>query len=416
MTQEQLAFACHFHSASWRDFSALPSGVTKTLPAFFSERIDAAQPLHICFVAPHFWPVFSGDPDIPVAGGAEVQQSRLARLLARNGYQVSVVCQDYGQPPLVVQDGIRIIHSFAERDGIPVVRFVHPRLTSIWRALHKVDADIYYQRSAGMSLAVVTAFCRRNGKKSIFAGASDADFVPGGQLIHYRRDRWLFERGLAQADAIVVQNKKQKHLCAEHYGRDSTLIPSIYELPVATEPGRGDTVLWVGAMRRPKRPELFLDMAKQLPQRRFVMIGGPAGDTTADHHYFSELQQSAEQLPNVEFAGFMPLAKVEPYFDHARVLINTSTVEGMPNTFLQAWARGVPTVAFSDIGSRLHGIPVTPVVADAAEGAATIERMFADQTYHARASGRCLEYFKNTHGSDTVLEKYRDLLHNLADS
>ena len=44
---------------------------------------------HICFVALRAWSVLAGDASIEIAGGAEVQQCILARLLARAGYRVS---------------------------------------------------------------------------------------------------------------------------------------------------------------------------------------------------------------------------------------------------------------------------------------------------------------------------------------
>jgi glycosyltransferase involved in cell wall biosynthesis len=161
-----------------------------------------------------------------------------------------------------------------------------------------------------------------------------------------------------------------------------------------------------------KRPELFLELARRLPQRRFVMIGGADG-ASRRNTYFERIREAATSIPNVEFTGFLPLARVEPYFDRARVLVNTSIHEGMPNTFLQAWARGVPTVAFVDTGARLRGEPLYRVVERVEEAAAEIEQLFADDGYWKRASARCREYFDGTHSIPKVLARYEELLHGL---
>ena len=119
-----------------------------TLPGAAQERLP-----HACFVAPYAWPVLAGDSGIKVVGGAEVQQTILARLFRRAGYRVSMICLDFGQPDGAEVDGIVVRKTFGQDEGIPVLRFFHPRLTAMWRVMSEVDADIYYQRSAARGVA-----------------------------------------------------------------------------------------------------------------------------------------------------------------------------------------------------------------------------------------------------------------------
>lgn len=375
-------------------------------------HLDTAKLPHLCFVAPTAWPVVSGDRNIELVGGAEVQQSILARLFARAGYRVSMICLDYGQAPRTVINGITVYKTHPPDSGLPMLRFIHPRLSSTWRVMGDIDADIYYQRAAGMLTAVVAAFCRYRGKKSIYAGASDHDFIPGRQDIRYRRDRWLFEQGLKMVDRRVVQNEIQQRYCLDYYGLPATIIPSCYELPPRRSIGIASDVLWVGTLRRNKRPELFLELAGRLPQYRFVMVGGPDGGP-GDADYFAAIRRRAQALPNVEFTGFLPLDRVETHFERAAIFVNTSTHEGMPNTFLQAWARGIPTIALIDTGARLDDSPLYLVAKDVEAVAGEVERLFSDDIYRRRSAERCLRYFSNTHGPDGVLARYSQLFDEL---
>jgi glycosyltransferase involved in cell wall biosynthesis len=383
--------------------------VARKLPSFAVAAPQAtvkAKP-HVCFVAPHAWPVVSGDPELPVVGGAEVQQAVLARLFAAHGYRVSMITLDFGQPPRVEIDGVSLVRAFRMQDGIPVLRFLHPRLTTMWRRLLEVDADIYYYRSAAMWVGVLAAFCRRHGKRLVYAGASDKDFVPGeGGQIRYARDRWLYRRGVAAADAIVAQNERQRADCALHYERDAVVIPSCYELPASRVAAGRDCVLWVGTLHPGKRPELLLELAARLSGRRFVMIGGASN---GDPALFERVRAQAAALPNVEFKGFLPLAQVEPWFERARVVVNTSTYEGMPNTFLQAWARGVPTAATVDVGAACHRVAARPE-----ELAGEVESLLASSSRWETASRECRAYFERTHSSAAALERYARLFGELA--
>jgi len=372
-------------------------------------REPASRP-HICFVAPYAWPVLSRDPGIQVVGGAEVQQCVIARLLAANGYRVSMISFDYGQPSPATVDGVTVYKSFRPDAGVPVLRFLHPRLSTMWRVLREVDADIYYQRSATMWTGVVAGFCRRHGKRSIYAGASDRDFEVGKEQIAHARDRWIFRRGLAQVDRIVAQNPFQIESCRRNHGREAVLIPSCYQLPADRKAERGDGVLWVGTIHRYKRPHWLLDMAERLPHRRFVLVGGPSVDAEKCWPgYFDEMRRRAASLPNVEFTGFLPLAAVEKQFDRARVLVLTSEYEGMPNVFLQAWARGVPIVATVDVG-----VPINRVFGEVDEAVQQIEALFQDQSLWSDASAKALAYFGATHSPERVVRQYRELIGRIA--
>jgi glycosyltransferase involved in cell wall biosynthesis len=111
----------------------------------------------------------------------------------------------------------------------------------------------------------------------------------------------------------------------------------------------------------------------------------------------------------MEFTGFLPLAAVEPWFDRARLVVNTSVYEGMPNVFLQAWARGVPTVATVDVGA-----PVNTVFSGAAQGAAKVEALLTNNALWSQASADSLAYFERNHSASEVLARYARVLGELA--
>jgi glycosyltransferase involved in cell wall biosynthesis len=377
-------------------FSRLPS----------RENSGTVPKPHICFVAPTTWPLFSGDRDIPVVGGAEVQQSFIAPALAARGYRVSMIALDYGQPDRSVVKGVTVHRIYRPDEGLPVVRFVYPRLTTLWRVLGEVDADVYYQRTAAALTGFVAAFCRRHGKGSIYSGASDVDFLPGRQDITYARDRWLFQYGVRNVDRVFAQNATQQERVREHFGRESIVVPNCYAAPRGAGADRAGYVLWVATVRAQKRPEMFLEMARRLPGQRFVLVGGSDSDR-AGLEYARAISEAAAALPNVEYRGFMPFGEADRVFDGARLVVNTSTYEGFPNTFLQAWARGIPTVAFVDTRSRAaDGLPAYDIVDDMPAAIARVGSLMRDDAAWERASSRVSRHFREHHSLDAVVGLY----------
>src|SRR5262247_1540540 len=114
----------------------------------------------ICFVGLDNYPVLNPRFGHEYFGGESVQQTLLAKAFAALGYRVSMVVKDHEQPEGEEIDGITVHKTFAESAGVPILRFVHPRMTSILRALARSDADVFYQSCAGMLTGLVGWHCR----------------------------------------------------------------------------------------------------------------------------------------------------------------------------------------------------------------------------------------------------------------
>jgi glycosyltransferase involved in cell wall biosynthesis len=359
------------------------------------------QKPHICFVAPAIFPVFSGDRSIELVGGAEVQQSVLARTFARAGYRVSIVTRDFGQPDGIEIDGVRIYRAHSEKGGIPGLRFFYPRATRLWKAMQRADADIYYQSCSGMLTGLVGQFCRSNRRHFVFVAASDADFYRDLPLVRYRRDQWLYRRGIRMADILILQNEAQMKDCQALFARSGTIVPSCHEcLPGSRRDPKG-YVLWVANMRRLKRPELFIEIARRLPYLKFRMVGGPS-----DRELYQEMAKLAATLPNIEFCGYVPFSEMHEQFNGARVLVNTSEFEGFPVTFMQAWACGIPVVSFFDTGDRFDAHPVLQIASDIESMTEQVAALMCDEVLWRWCGDRSRACYRARYTPEAALLAY----------
>lgn len=325
--------------------------------------------MKVCFFSPTAYSYFNPD-NHTWAGGAETQQVLIARHMVQRGIDVSFIVGDYGQADVELIDGITLIKSFQPFTGNRKLRFI-PDMRAIWRAMRIADADVYNQRSTSFYTGQLAYFTRRLGKRFTFSIGIDYNCYPDCDkrlpfpLTH------LYRYGLRGADAIIAQTERQRRLIRQHFKLDPVLIRNGIVIPrteegIGTEqtpasgppdgpdgagttpdtgpvtPDEGPTreFLWVGSFRRRKRPHLYLELARRIPEVRFTMIGG-AGD---DPHYFEEIARGAEALPNIHYIGFVPPGEIDSYYRRAYAFVNTSDLEGFPNTYLHSWIWGSPTL------------------------------------------------------------------------
>jgi glycosyltransferase involved in cell wall biosynthesis len=311
----------------------------------------------ICFISLPIYHLLADPASTSFCGGAELQQLLIGRGLADRGYSVSFITLDHGQGPEIRIGPFRVLGAYRPGTGLPVLRFYHPRLVGIMDALRRADADIYYMRGAEFLLAPMVLHASRTGKRVLFAGASNTDFDPRARHFHHARDRILYWWGLRRVDAVVAQNRTQAEGAWSQLGIAAEVIHNaLPDEPV--ESSHSEYILWVGNLRPKKNPERFMDLAEAFPDHRFVMVGGATGSTHYPVGPTTTSGVTASMLPNVLQTGYLPPGEVAGHYGRARVLVNTSDVEGFPNTFLHAWSRGVPVLTYVDPDSvvRKNGL------------------------------------------------------------
>jgi glycosyltransferase involved in cell wall biosynthesis len=253
----------------------------------------------------------------------------------------------------------------------------------------------------------------RNGRRMIFRVASDADCDPRRLLISFWRDRKLYEYGLRHAGAILAQSVRQQELLRNNYGVDSSLTASLVDVPERVLPSaeRNISLLWVSNIQHWKRPEIFLDLAQRLPGCSATMIGGAVPKTG---NLYRHISACAARVGNLTFQGQLPYRATNQVFDRARVFVNTSEFEGFPNTFLQAWVRGIPVVSFFDPDGVIRREGLGHAVASLHEMARAAEALTTDSQAWLEVSARCRAYMARRYGEDQIVAPYLSTLGRIA--
>src|SRR5262245_25862243 len=364
----------------------------------------------ICIVGLDAYGLLSGEGNLQYIGGESVQHVLLARAWRDMGHEVSMIVFDDGQGARRVVDGITVIAAYRRHAGVPGLRFFHPRASKLFSALMAADAEIYYQSPAGVHTGITAWFCRTTGRQFIFRVASDSDCEKEHSRIGSWRDRRLYDYGLRRADLVAVQTEHQGRMLMDNHRLESSVVNMLVEPPKrgAATVNKDIDVLWLGNLRSLKRPELVLELARQLPDVNFTLAGG-ACPFEWGYTYFDDVKAAATRLPNVSMPGGIRYTESGAWFDRARIFLNTSSIEGFPNTFLQAWIRGVPVVSFFDPDGLIRRLQLGQVAVTIDDMRESIRGLLDVHVYRENV-GRRARDFVSREFTSAAAARYIELL------
>lgn len=282
-----------------------------------------------------------------LVGGAEIQQLFLAEELVQRGYEVNIITFLHSDPtkndrPFSFnRNGINIeLIPIDEHRQVKILERIKI-FFKIFSLLRTVKSDIFTQMGLNYDTLLISIFCILFRKKFVFFVASDKDIIePPG----YKRSvikRFFLNFGISTASLVIAQSDDQRKRYSKIRKQKCCVVKSIYPPKQDhIEKKSPPVILWVGTVKPVwKRPEILLQLARSIPHAQFQMIGGPAKDLA----FYQDIENEAKKIPNLDFRGFVP--DTAEFFLEASIFVNTSDVEGFPNTFIEAWLSRMPIVS-----------------------------------------------------------------------
>ena len=416
-----------------------------------------STPLRLCIVAFNAYPAVNPASGGQV-GGTETRAWLLARELAKRAdIQVSLAVRTTDPIRQETVDGVRIIGlrdrfyrvreavgGFASRrPGFPWIKVHRWSPSLLWQVpllasarlfesrpgdarqpmpfFEQIDADLFCCFGNQATAATAIASAHATGRPAALFLGSDDDLNPAYTAESAVRNPYgdtgaTCYFSLTQADAVFVQTPEQQHLLRDRFHGDGILIPNPIDLrewdnrseaPLLAElhGGLDQYVLWMGrAENIHKRPQVMVEIARQCPEVPILMLLNPR-DPAVD----AEIRRTAPG--NVRIVTQVPFPLMPAVFGKAMAFINTSSLEGFPNAFLQAAASRVPIVSLNVGRAFLAESQAGSLVGEnTAEAALELRRLVNSPDQRARMGAAGRRFVEQHHTIEAVTARFAEAL------
>jgi len=282
-------------------------------------------------------------------GGAELQMKYLIEYLSTKNITIHYVFLN--KEVIEKKDGDVYLHGIGRKNRLLEWFFGEIiYYNDVYHLLESVKPNAIYHRNLGTLAFPIIQYSKQHKVKTVFHIALINDVIKKfsfswniiSSLIYYHCKNKLIQN----FDHIIAQAKYQDTLLKKNYGRNADFVmPNAHPIPKMKDiQNEGIRVLWVANLKPAKRPELFVRLASQLKDLgvEFAMVG-------RDPHtkWSSLLKNEIAKVSCLKYYGALPIDEVNELFSESSIFVNTSEIEGFPNTFIQAWMRSVPVVSLS---------------------------------------------------------------------
>jgi glycosyltransferase involved in cell wall biosynthesis len=349
-----------------------------------------------------------------LGGGAEARILNVGRRLVSRGHHVVVVCgkTEPGMPDELRADGIRIccvptvperlLERMDSRRRFFLTRYLYylAALPTLGRLLAAESFDVWRDDIAPFPLVGASRLARRHriplvGTVHNLAGTWRgwrALYGPGAGTAGFVGERWL--RAVRPHALVISDSKWMRDALVGDFGDGRvTWIPNGVDAdefrPGSDEP-RGEVRFCYAGRFIPLKGhrtllEAFATIVQSGASASLHLVGDGPGLEAC-----TQLAGDLHLHDRVVFRGRLPYEEMPQFYRQMDVYVSPSRFEGMPMTFLEAMACGLPVVStrLRAVEGILDETNSTVVEVDSAPALATAMRALIDDPAARRAMGR----------------------------
>ncbi len=356
---------------------------------------------HVCILTSQYF-------DWGIYGGFGSMSRKLAESLVGTGYRVSVIVPGrQGQKPVETIGGVEI-QSFSPRHVLEACRIIRASRADIFHSQDPTVLTYLAQRLHPRRTHLVTSRDPRELHdwwiEFLYATPMRRLMTP----FNYLTESGLFVRqAVRRANGVFCPAHFLKEKVKRLYALSTlpTLLPNLIDVPaVLPQKSERPTMTFVARWDKRKRPWIFLELATQFPDYRFVAVG--QGSASAESGFDAELRRRFRDVPNLEMPGlinrFREPERMHQILSDTWIFVSTAVREGLPLTFLEAAAYGCPIISRVDpdqfatkFGKQVHDDDYS----------SAIRSLLADEPLE---KGRAAyEYVRATYETSKALEAHR---------
>jgi glycosyltransferase involved in cell wall biosynthesis len=210
------------------------------------------------------------------------------------------------------------------------------------------------------------------------------------------------QSGMKSVSQAYVQNNFQEQKVLENFNKVSFRYISGHPIRNHKLSKKENLILWAGNLGYNKRPEFFIELARQMQNSKFqfIMMGS--------HDDINRMRVVFYNLPdNLKFLGKIPFEETQSWFSKAFLLVNTSVKEGFPNTFIQAWLNKVPVVTLGvDPNNTIKNNHIGMVATSISELVDIIKKLEIESELYSKMAEDSFNYAKNNHSIEKSLTHF----------